>query len=278
MALQAQTSSDPDNLRFTAADCNDLDLSAAIRRFVFEPLAHELGEAVGDGSVWLIALTRINAIADPTERAEAREAFNRMKRQMPDYTEAEYIALYADPHGDVLALQQNSAGSPALSPVEACDLIWPTQLEVEDILPALHSLAELSKRPIDKSAIRSVATQITRRWHDLIEFLRRGELVAMGIRDHRERVSPEFWSDQKTRIDVLSARAITEAIEWTDILLFVTASRAVVPPDVPGEVRQSPAHAYRVEFRIAWGSAGQPSHSLTAGILVPRDRTWRSRR
>ena len=221
MALQAQTSSDPDNLRFTAADCNDLDLSAAIRRFVFEPLAHELGEAVGDGWVWLIALTRINAIADPTERAEAREAFNRMKRQMPDYTEAEYIALYADPHGDVLALQQNSAGSPALSPVEACDLIWPTQLEVEDILPALHSLAELSKRPIDKSAIRSVATQITRRWHDLIEFLRRGELVAMGIRDHRERVSPEFWSDQKTRIDVLSARAITEAIESGPIFYFL---------------------------------------------------------
>ena len=52
------------------------------------------------------AAASINAIADPAERAEAREAFNRMKRQLPDYTEAEYMALYADPHGDILVMQQ----------------------------------------------------------------------------------------------------------------------------------------------------------------------------
>lgn len=46
--------------------------------------------------------TTINSIADPAERQQAREAFNRTKRQLPDYTEAEYMALYADPHGDVL--------------------------------------------------------------------------------------------------------------------------------------------------------------------------------
>ena len=50
--------------------------------------------------------TTINSIADPAERAQAREAFNRTKRQLPDYTEAEYMALYADPHGDVLTMQQ----------------------------------------------------------------------------------------------------------------------------------------------------------------------------
>jgi hypothetical protein len=52
-----------------------------------------------------MALT-INSIADPAERAQAREAFNRMKRSMPDYTEAEYMALYDDPHSDVLSMQQ----------------------------------------------------------------------------------------------------------------------------------------------------------------------------
>jgi len=48
----------------------------------------------------------INSIADPTERAEAREAFNRMKRNMPDYSEAEYMALYTNPHANVLEVQQ----------------------------------------------------------------------------------------------------------------------------------------------------------------------------
>jgi len=52
------------------------------------------------------ALTSIAQIADPADRAQAREAFNRTKRQLPDYTEAEYMALYDDPHGDVLTLQQ----------------------------------------------------------------------------------------------------------------------------------------------------------------------------
>lgn len=52
------------------------------------------------------AATTINSIADPAERASARDAFNRMKRQMPDYTEAEYMAVYADPHNDVLSLHQ----------------------------------------------------------------------------------------------------------------------------------------------------------------------------
>lgn len=49
--------------------------------------------------------TAINSIPDPAERAQCRDAFNRMKRQMPDYTEKEYMELYADPHGDVLTLQ-----------------------------------------------------------------------------------------------------------------------------------------------------------------------------
>lgn len=50
--------------------------------------------------------TTIASIADPVERQQARDAFNRTKRQIPDFTEAEYMALYADPHGDVLSIQR----------------------------------------------------------------------------------------------------------------------------------------------------------------------------
>ena len=49
--------------------------------------------------------TTINSITDPAERAQCRDAFNRMKRQMPDYTEKEYMLLYLNPHDDVLTLQ-----------------------------------------------------------------------------------------------------------------------------------------------------------------------------
>lgn len=44
----------------------------------------------------------IDSIADPAERAEARGAFNRMKRQLTNYTEEEYMAVYSNPKMDVL--------------------------------------------------------------------------------------------------------------------------------------------------------------------------------
>lgn len=46
----------------------------------------------------------IDSIADPAERTQAREAFNRTKRQIPDYTEAEFMAIYEDPHGDAIEI------------------------------------------------------------------------------------------------------------------------------------------------------------------------------
>ena len=52
------------------------------------------------------AQTTINSIQDPEERKLVRKAFDRLKRQLPETTEAEYMALYADPHADVLTLQQ----------------------------------------------------------------------------------------------------------------------------------------------------------------------------
>jgi hypothetical protein len=35
-----------------------------------------------------------------------------MKRQMPDFTEKEYMALYDDPHGDILTMQQKPRTQP----------------------------------------------------------------------------------------------------------------------------------------------------------------------
>ena len=58
------------------------------------------------------ATPTINSIADPAERAQVREAFNRLKRQLPDTTEADYMALYEDPHSDILAMQQTRKTQP----------------------------------------------------------------------------------------------------------------------------------------------------------------------
>lgn len=45
----------------------------------------------------------IDTIADPKERGEARAAFENIKRGLDgEYTEAEYMAVYDDPHADVL--------------------------------------------------------------------------------------------------------------------------------------------------------------------------------
>jgi hypothetical protein len=57
--------------------------------------------------------TGIDTIADPEERKEAREAFNRTKRQIPDYTEAEYMAVYDNPRADVITLRKEKKNARA---------------------------------------------------------------------------------------------------------------------------------------------------------------------
>lgn len=49
--------------------------------------------------------TGFDAIADPAERADAQRAYQNFKRQMPDYTVEEYMALYTGGTGDVLTVQ-----------------------------------------------------------------------------------------------------------------------------------------------------------------------------
>lgn len=47
----------------------------------------------------------IDAIADADERKEARAAFESIRRGDPGMTEAEYMAIYDDPHADAVALR-----------------------------------------------------------------------------------------------------------------------------------------------------------------------------
>lgn len=46
--------------------------------------------------------TGIDSIADPAERAQAREGFKRAQRNTPGITEDEFLAIFLDPHSDVL--------------------------------------------------------------------------------------------------------------------------------------------------------------------------------
>ena len=52
--------------------------------------------------------TGIDAIADPTERAQAREGFKRAQRNTPGVTEEEFLAIFLDPHGDVLEVMEKN--------------------------------------------------------------------------------------------------------------------------------------------------------------------------
>ena len=48
-------------------------------------------------------------IADPTEREQARAAFANMRKHDPEVTAEEYVALYINPHADVLDLRRTRA-------------------------------------------------------------------------------------------------------------------------------------------------------------------------
>lgn len=47
-----------------------------------------------------------DTITDPAERAQAQAAFERIKKSDPDYTVAEYLAVYNDPHADAIELRR----------------------------------------------------------------------------------------------------------------------------------------------------------------------------
>lgn len=52
--------------------------------------------------------TGIASIEDPQERAMAQQAFNRIRRQIPDITEAEWFAVYQNPKADVMDIRQQA--------------------------------------------------------------------------------------------------------------------------------------------------------------------------
>lgn len=277
MAPHVNTPDDP-KPSFAAADCDCLSLSDAIRKFVFDPNAQELGEVVGalrsDGWVWLritskdwkahenvLSVTSDNFycikkdgtfIANPADLLEIErngiEGY-RCERLSGAALHAERqswmrLLFECDPGWiDLSAITANLVG------VAAEDFIWPIDLTVEDILPAIRSLAELAERPIDLDAvrldaIRSVARQIAKRWHDLIGFLRRGELVAMGVKKYRrERLSAQFWSGDKAYIDVQTGNCghgfdregkLTDA--WSDIQLWISETHSATEFTAPKDV------------------------------------------
>lgn len=63
----------------------------------------------GDGQ--FRAKTGIAAIEDPKGRQDARVAFQRAQRNMPDVTEAEFLAIWEDPHADVLHVMDEAGTS-----------------------------------------------------------------------------------------------------------------------------------------------------------------------
>lgn len=55
----------------------------------------------------------INTITDPEERRQAKDAYARAKKLMPDFTEQEYMAIYNDPKADVVELRRSRANGRA---------------------------------------------------------------------------------------------------------------------------------------------------------------------
>lgn len=49
----------------------------------------------------------IDSIDDAVERAEAKRAYEKIRRGMPEFTESDYMATYNDPKGDVLDYMKN---------------------------------------------------------------------------------------------------------------------------------------------------------------------------
>jgi hypothetical protein len=98
----------PDRMGVTPAPRQQPDNRRAARRAA--PVAAPTADAPAPRP-GAVALT-INSIQDPAERAQVREAFSRLRRQLPETTEADYMAIYNDPHGDVLAMQAKPRSQP----------------------------------------------------------------------------------------------------------------------------------------------------------------------
>lgn len=184
------------------------------------------------------ATLTINSIQNSVERGQAREAFNRMKRQMPDYSEAEYMAVYADPHCDVLSLQQKGPSCRPnllrvlhhLSPVDV-DLVWPVDLTHHVLAHTIKSWGEWAQEPPSFDAIRSVANGMISAWHLLFGHIVRGELDAVGVANAIHRFQPEpLEITEKHLVDVRTGAVITKERraanglmsekQWREILLF----------------------------------------------------------
>ena len=256
------TSQDNTEISFTAADCDGLSLVKVIRKFVIGPDEYDMGMVVGalrtDGWVWL-RITNAEWYAEQTDADDG-----------PDFLEVPSGNVYpidqkdgtfvADP-GDLAEIERDGieghrcerlSGAALRAKqknwlrllfeadprwgmnivgVLAGDFIWTIDLTIEDILPAIHSLAKLAENVLSVTTLRPVARGVVKRWNDLIDLLRRGELVAIGMKSgRRERLSAQLWSgDRRVYIDLLTGNCGTDirsggelTVDWSDLHLWVS--------------------------------------------------------
>jgi hypothetical protein len=289
IALQAHTSSNSE-INFTAADGDGLSLSAAIRKLVFDPHAQELGELVGalrsDGWVWMRIASanwkadEANVLSAPSDNVYCIPEDGTFIANPADLAEIERngiegyrcerlsgAALENKRQNWIRLLFEFDTRWDEFDPITANFVgvhpeafIWPIGLTVEDLLPAIHSLAALSERPFYLNAfrldaIRFVARQIVSRWDDLMGLLKRGQLVATGIKNcEREQLPAQSWCGKREYIDLQkgnygnficsgdeSSRFDEFSIAWCDLQLWDSqndsATAAVTTTDAANPAR-----------------------------------------
>ncbi len=101
-------------------------------------------------------LPTIKSIGDPGERFAAREAFRRLRSEIPDYSESEYMAVYNDPHCDVLAVQRSRRLDKRI------ELIELSRTDVTEVLCCGHGASQATPTPTagqESAAIKAPNTK-----------------------------------------------------------------------------------------------------------------------
>ena len=242
MALQAQTSGSPE-ISFVASDCHGLSLRDAIRKFVFDPHAQELGEVVGafrsDGWVWLRPKNFDPEAYDDGFGDEAYDMYG--YTCSPIYEDGSFVArpvdvediiregiggyqcdrisnslLHDDPQ-DLLRVLHHLSRSTTVFLVNlntttygGVDLVWPIELTDDVLTHIIKFWGEWAEKPPSFDAIRNVARNIIESSRPLFGCIGRRELALVGAdvgvrRYQRERLT----LTNKHLIDIWTGEVIT---------------------------------------------------------------------
>lgn len=248
MSLQTRTSFSPLSL-FAAADFDGLSLRDAIRKFVIGPDAQDLGMIVGatrtDGWVWLraknyesedIAEDGLDSLEGPSGYFYPvhgdgiffvhRDDVDKIMRDGIEDYRCERIAglVLGDKRRDWLEFLFERDNWPD------SDFLWSVDLSAEVLVHIIKSWAAFAEKPPSLETVKTVVKRIVERWRQLVGFIRRGELIAIGMNfPHRGRITlGKHLIDVRTG-DCGSAINHDGALEvqWRDISLGV-------PVDFPG--------------------------------------------